>query len=138
MKYSKAHYNLARRLGKNGWNNLDVFDIPEKYLGPNYASVLNFWWYLDSLTAEQLLELEDKYMLEWARNNRRYHTLFSYAEANLGNLYPTSAVNASRANVREIIGKFPNLPAPITLELMTMHTILDSGESLMFVPLVSF
>jgi hypothetical protein len=132
MNYSKAHQHLAQRV-----DTPDVYNNPEKYLGPNYASVLNFWWYLESLTAEQLLELEKKYMLEYAQHNNRYNALVDYVEGILGYSRRNNATHASRSHVRDIIGRFPDIPAPVTLELIAMHTILDRGESLMFVPLIS-
>jgi hypothetical protein len=133
MNYSKVHQNLAQRAGTP-----DVYDNPEKYLGPNYASVLNFWWYLESLTSEQLLELEVKYSSERMRNNNIYHRLAVYVQRILSLRNFLAVEDASRSHVRKIIGKFPNIPAPVTLELIALQTILDKGEELIFVPMLSF
>jgi hypothetical protein len=133
MNYSKAHQHLAQRAGTP-----DAYNNPKKHLGPNYEAVLNFWWYLESLTAEQLLELEHKYMLEYVQHNNRYSTLADYAEGILGYSRRSIATNVSRSHVRNIIGGFPKIPAPVTLELIAMHTILDKGEELIFVPLLPF
>ena len=133
MNYSKTHQNLAQRAETH-----DVYYNPEKYLGLNYASVLNFWWYLESLTAEQLIELENKYMINYGKYNDRYGALAEYVDKILGHSRRIAATQESRSHVMEIIGQFPNIPAPVTLELMEMHTILDWGEELIFVPLLSF
>jgi hypothetical protein len=133
MNYSNSHQHLASTP-----DTYNAYDYPEKYLGPNYASVLNFWWHLETLTKEQLLELEGKYKLKNTQYNNRYNALLDYAELFLGWRKRSYAVHASRSHVRGIIGQFPNIPAPVTLELMAMHTILDRGEDLIFVPLISF
>ena len=132
MNYSKALQYFAQDI------NSDVFYDPEKYFGPNYASVLNFWWYLESLTREQLLELQENYDLNSGQYNMRYQVLVEYAESIVGFDNRYRAVTASRSHVRDIIGQFPNIPAPVTLELMAMHTILDKGEELIFVPMLPF
>jgi hypothetical protein len=133
MNYSKAHQNLAQRAYTP-----DVYNNPEKYLGPNYASVLNFWWYLESLTVKQLLELENKYMLKYSQYNYRYGALADYAEGILGYSRRSNVTYASRSHVRDIIDQSPNIPSPVTLELIAMHTILDRGEELIFIPMLSF
>jgi hypothetical protein len=46
MNYSKAHSRLAKDFP-------DVLTEPEKYLGPNYKTVLNFWSFMDTLNEDQ-------------------------------------------------------------------------------------
>ena len=133
MNYSKAHQRFSEYLKVP-----ESLERPEDYLGPNYASVLNFWWYLETLTREQLLELEGKYKLKNKQYNDRYNALVEYVELFLGWRSGHHVTQASRSHVRGIIGQFPNIPAPVTLELMAMHTILDRGEDLIFIPLISF
>ncbi len=57
MFYSKPHQAFSDRL-----NNLDVLTNPEKYLGPNYQDVLNFWIYLDTLSNEEKGEMNDRFL----------------------------------------------------------------------------
>ena len=52
MNYSKAHRLFQECYAE------DVFFNPEKYLGQNYAIILDFWWYLETMKREQL---EDAY-----------------------------------------------------------------------------
>ena len=40
----------------------DVLTDPEKYLGKNYKTVLNFWWTMDSLTEPQWNEVARRYL----------------------------------------------------------------------------
>jgi hypothetical protein len=58
MTYSKTHQKFSERLEQP-----DVLTDPEKYLGPNYQDVLNFWIYLDTLSAEEKNEISVRY---WA------------------------------------------------------------------------
>jgi hypothetical protein len=46
MNYSTAHLLLAKDFP-------DVLTEPEKYLGPNYKTVLNFWSFMDTLNEDQ-------------------------------------------------------------------------------------
>jgi hypothetical protein len=133
MNYSKAHQDLAERNGTH-----EVYDNPENYLGPNYEAVLNFWWYLETLTKEQLLELEGKYSLKQMQYSNRYCEIVDHVEELLDWGRRATAASASRSLVRNIIGKFPSIPAPVTLELIALQTILDKGEELIFIPMLSF
>lgn len=53
MKISTAHHNLRELLHAE-----DVLIQPEKYLGPNFLAVLNFWIFVEKLTIEQLTPLQ--------------------------------------------------------------------------------
>ena len=48
MKISKTHEEFAEHL-----NNPRVIYKPEKFLGPNWKDVLNFWLFLDTLSENQ-------------------------------------------------------------------------------------
>jgi hypothetical protein len=55
---SAAHSILLRKIndGQPGAQS-DVLTDPEKYIGPNYETVINFWWTMDSLTKDQWKEV---------------------------------------------------------------------------------
>jgi hypothetical protein len=54
VNYSSIHTSFAYNLNiQHNINKQDVLDNPEKYLGPNYREVLNYWFYVDSLSYEQ-------------------------------------------------------------------------------------
>jgi hypothetical protein len=54
MNYSIGHEAFAENLNRHiGINTQDVLDNPEKYLGPNYKEVLNWWFYWGSLSEQQ-------------------------------------------------------------------------------------
>lgn len=54
---SKTHQEFSRCL-----EDPRVLTNPEKFLGPNYKEVLNFWLILEELSEEQLKELITRYM----------------------------------------------------------------------------
>lgn len=56
MQISKTHLNFSKRV-----ENLDSVTTPQVYLGPNYETVLNFWWFLDSLTVYQKDEAHKRF-----------------------------------------------------------------------------
>jgi hypothetical protein len=59
---SVAHSVLLRKIndGQDGAPS-DVLTNPEKYLGKNHKAVLDFWWYMDSLTEPQWEEVVRRY-----------------------------------------------------------------------------
>jgi hypothetical protein len=56
MTYSKIHKRFSERLEQP-----DVLTNPEKYLGPNWEDVLNFWIYLDTLSDQEREEMWRRY-----------------------------------------------------------------------------
>jgi hypothetical protein len=55
MTYSNTHKDFAWSL--NRYYNIseqDVLDYPENYLGPNYRELLNFWFYRNLWSIEQI------------------------------------------------------------------------------------
>ena len=56
MNYSKAHQNFSNRLQKP-----EALTKPQDFLGPNYQTVLNFWWFMDSLTEGNWNEVARRY-----------------------------------------------------------------------------
>jgi hypothetical protein len=57
MTYSKIH-----KLFSNYLKQPDALKNPEKYLGPNYKDVLNFWIYLDTLSKQEREEITDRFL----------------------------------------------------------------------------
>jgi hypothetical protein len=52
ISYSKIHQRFSERLKQP-----DALTNPEKYLGPNYKDVLNFWIYVDGLSDQDKKEM---------------------------------------------------------------------------------
>jgi hypothetical protein len=59
---SVAHSIFLRRINDSEEGSpQEVLSNPEKYLGPNWVKVLDFWLYLDTLSEEQLKDVEERY-----------------------------------------------------------------------------
>jgi len=56
MKISKTHKRFADRL-----KDQTALEYPERFLGPNWKDVLNFWIYLDTLSDDDLRLIEEQY-----------------------------------------------------------------------------
>ena len=133
MNYSKAH-----RLFQTEWSTEYVFLNPEKYLGQNYAIILDFWWYLETMTREQLEDADARYVFITRNSENRYRIIRDYAEDKLGYASTTRAIEATRDISRGILGKFCPVAAPVMAELIAMQTIFDNGEELIYLPMLSF
>ena len=122
MNYSKAHQNFSDYI-----QNPEALTNPQDFLGPNYETVLNFWTFMDSLTEDQRNEV-----------NRRYSALDRAARDAAGSAAYDAAYDA--AEYPGVAGEaawaaawYANRDA--TWELMGMHTLLNDGNDLLFVPL---
>ena len=112
MNYSKTHKNFSTQL-----QNPEALTSPQDFLGPNYETVLNFWWTMDSLTETQ-----------WNEVARRYHAL-DYAARSAARGAAGYAASYAAKNAAWSAAGYA------TWELMGMHTLLNDGKTLLFVPL---
>jgi hypothetical protein len=134
MNYSKAHHCFRTRCGTE-----DVFFNTEKYLGQNYAIILDFWWYLETLTPEQLQDADAMYHSYSTRNSEnRYRIIRSHAYGEIGEARASRAIDVTRHISREILLDFCYVAAPVTAELISLQTIFDSGEELIYLPMLPF
>jgi hypothetical protein len=90
---------------------------------------LNFWWYMDSLTETQ-----------WKEVARRYYALdpaaWSAALDAARDAAGYAAGSAARSAARSAAGDAAWSAAwSATYELIGMHTLLNDGKTLLFVPL---
>jgi hypothetical protein len=122
MKYSKAHQNFSIRLQKP-----EALTTPEDFLGPNYETVLNFWTFMESLTKAN-----------WEKFTRRYTAIdfaIRDAAAMASIAAAVEATNAARAASRAAWDAAEWGAGFATYELIGMHTLLDAGKDLLFIPL---
>ncbi len=143
MNYSKTHQNFSAEL-----QNPEALTNPQDFLGPNYETVLNFWWTMDSLTETQ-----------WNEVARRYDALDYAAGSAAGSAARNAALDAARSAAGYAAGYTARNAAwyaavsaagyaagsaaraaagYATYELMGMHTLLNDGRDLLFVPLFNF
>jgi hypothetical protein len=134
MNYSKAHHYFRTKCHTE-----DVFSSPEKYLGQNYAIILDFWWYLETMTREQLQYADAKYHSYNTRNSEnRYRIIRSRAYGEIGEARVNMAIETTRLISREILEDFCYVATPVTAELIALQTIFDNGEELIYLPMLSF
>jgi hypothetical protein len=132
MNYSKAHQNFSAHL-----QNPEALINPQDFLGPNYQTVINFWWFMDSLSEDQWKEVARRYdaldTAAWnaARAAAKYaarDTAYNAAR----NAAWDAAWDAARVAARDAAGYAAGYA---TSELIGMHTLLNDGKELLFVPL---
>jgi hypothetical protein len=124
MNYSKAHQKFSTEL-----QNPEALTSPQDFLGPNYETVLNFWWTIDGLTETQWNEVARRYRaLDYAAGDAAGSAAGSASRAAAGYAAWSAAWYASRAAA-------VSASRAATYELMGMHTLLNDGKTLLFVPL---
>ena len=125
MSYSKAHQRFSTIVRRAA-----ALSAPQDFLGPNYKTLLDFWWFIESLTVDKLEAVSDRYFeIELLTRESAYHRAAD--AANIITRYSGDAASCTHN-----YGKFRSaISFDVTYELITMHIILDKGESLMFIPL---
>jgi hypothetical protein len=131
VNYSKAHQNFSAHL-----QNPEALINPQDFLGPNYQTVLNFWWFIDSLSDDQLEEVARRY--DALDSTARYaaEDAAGYAALDAAGY---AAWNAAWYATRDAAGYATRDAAGYAIsELIGMHTLLNDGKELLFVPLFNF
>lgn len=91
----------------------NVLTNPEKYFGPNYKTLLNFWIYWETLTSGEKINVLDRQL--------NITKQFYFQE------------------LLECAGKFITVNSHLyfnELEIICANEILESGKSLVFLPLL--
>jgi hypothetical protein len=125
MSYSQFHRNFA-----NSNQLSDSLENPEKYFGPNYATLLNFWWFLTTLTDAQEEELFDKRDRVFSSSSSR--RLFEASGIASDHFY-----TGSLSRIVFFDGGNSMEKALASHEIIGMHILLDWNESLKILPLFS-
>jgi hypothetical protein len=91
MKISKTHQRLANRL-----NDQTALKYPERFLGPNWKNVLNFWIYLDTLSVEDFgIFVDCYYALDIDARISARDNAFKAAKDTIGRYYADAACGAA-------------------------------------------
>ncbi len=136
MNYSKAHQNFFNEL-----QNPEALTSPQDFLGPNYETVLNFWWFMDGLTADQWNEVARRYRaLDDAARDAAWYAARDAAGSAAGYAARNAAWDAAwdaaaYAAWDAAAYAARNAAGYATYELIGMHTLLNAGKTLLFVPL---
>ena len=136
MNYSKAHQKFSNRL-----QNQEALTNLQDFLGPNYETVLNFWWFLDSLTKDNWKEVASRhYALDYAARHAAgdaagYAAGYAASNAIVNAAGYAAGVAAGYAAGDAAWDAAWDAAAYATYELIGMHTLLNDGKDLLFVPL---
>jgi hypothetical protein len=131
MSYSKAHQRFSTIIRHSAG-----LTSPQDFLGPNYETVLNFWWTMDSLTETQWNEVARRYdALDYAAGSAAGDAARSAARDAACYAARSAAWSAAWSAARYAAGY---AAGSATYELMGMHTLLNDGKTLLFVPLFDF
>jgi hypothetical protein len=133
MNYSIPHQNFSYRM-----NAPEALERPEYFLGSNYATILNFWWYLEGLTETQVEIIDRRY-------RERERVLVKLSPTTRANYASAAAVShhyiKDAAWNASFGGNFgysrTHVAGWATYELMGMHLLLQQGDQLVFVPMFS-
>jgi hypothetical protein len=125
MKVSKTHEAFSKRLRV-----LKVLTTPQDYLGPNWQDVINFWLYVDSLSAEEKNKIawlywNLDYKLKKSAEDIAYDISTEVVGDVISNVAWSSTMDVSNWSVF----------AFATLELIGSHKLLEQGKSPTFLPL---
>jgi hypothetical protein len=131
MKISKTHEKFSTFLRHNhGITKQDVLDYPEKYLGPNWEAVINFWLYFDTLTEEQLEVVEERY---WDLSVEEQHIASQKAWNVAIDTTENGALAGNAAYFSVPIARY--VAKWSTVELIGLDKLLAQGHQPLFFPL---
>jgi hypothetical protein len=126
MTYSKIHQAFSEHL-----KTPDVLKNPEKYLGPNYQDVLNFWIYVDTLSDEEKKKMYDRFL---ALDEDVWDSAWCAAMDAANEVVCLEFRHNAWWAAYDVTGKrvvFGNA----TLELIGSHKLLEKNKNLTFLPL---
>jgi hypothetical protein len=122
MTISKTHQKFARLT-----NNQRALSHPEEFLGPNWKDVLNFWFFIDTLSEEQIRYAERRFWnLDVADRISARNLAFDAATDTI--MCHSDADEAFMATPGHAVGN-------ATRELIGAHKILEQGKELKIIQL---
>jgi hypothetical protein len=105
-------------------------------MGPNYKEILNFWWFLESLSDSQWETVGERYKFNIRRS--QYQRLITNNSSEVQKAASNMQIWQSARLVCEMEGRHYNQVYAAewaTEELISMHLTLEQGHSLIFIPL---
>jgi hypothetical protein len=134
MKISKIHQNFANRFRVICITLVqDCLDYPERFLGQNWEEVINFWFYLETLSKDQLRVVRERYWdLSYEDQDRACKAAvdsassYSYNVSMLKYAYSSVSHNVPYAHFGAYYA---------TLELIGLQKLLDRGHQPIFFPM---
>jgi bifunctional NMN adenylyltransferase/nudix hydrolase len=125
MTYSKIHQAFSEHL-----KTPDVLKNPEKYLGPNFEKVLDFWIYLDTLSNKEKKEMAQSY---WALDEEVRNSAFVAAWDAAAEVIGVGFREAAWWAADVVTGK--GVFGVATVELIAHHKLLEQNKTPTILPL---
>jgi hypothetical protein len=131
IKFSKIHQDFANRLlSRYNITKQDVLNHPEKYLGPNWEAVINFWLYLDTLNKKQLKVVEERYRaLSEEQNDIDYNRAEVATKATIRYAFDASYSASDSVSCAKPAAYYA------TEELIGLDKLLEQGYQPVFFPM---
>jgi hypothetical protein len=130
MKISKTHQRFSYRLKEPR-----ALTNPEDFLGPNWEDVINFWFYIDTLSEEEKRNINKSYgSLDHIVRSPSYVAAHDAAKEVVGKRVKIVSYNCASKQFDEILLYWPVI-GYATWELIGSHKLLEQGKPLTFLPL---
>lgn len=100
-------------------NHSDFLEDPESYFGPNWATVLNYWSFIDTLSPSQKEEVYHRYQIIDSKS-----PVFEY--------YKLATGKEKFTNLSQYTGHRLCLGMPV-YEIIGMHLLLENSHPLVYV-----
>ena len=130
MKFSKTHQDFSNYI-----KNPEALTHPEKFLGPNWEKVINFWLYIDDLSWHEKKVMGDSYWdIDFGlRDSAWSASLHAAIWPSAGEVVGWDVLNASYATTFGVTIR--TVFARAIVELIASHKLLEQGKTLVALPL---
>jgi hypothetical protein len=132
LNISRTHAVLLRVINdKQEGAPAIVLTAPEKILGPRWSEVLNFWWFMDSLTEDQWADKSFFKVSNWGRIQIDVENAASEA-------VPEAFIASESAWLSTGTAPWSRACALTTNEIQGADILVKNGKSFSYMPLFGF
>jgi hypothetical protein len=125
MKISQIHGKFSLEL-----NNPKALTNPEDFLGPNWEDVINFWFYIETLSRDERGRIANSY---WALDSAEWFSAWRSASVLADGVVGEKVRDAACCAAYFADGW--QIFRDATLELIAHHKLLEQDKALVFLPL---
>ncbi len=131
MKISKTHQLFSYLL-----EDPKALTNPEDYLGPNWKTVLNFWLYIDTLSDDEQVKMENRYWdLDEDVQESAWRVSFRvFKEVMAGGVIVYNDLNVIWRAAFHVTNK-RSVFCHATRELIAHHKLLEQDKTLVALPI---
>jgi hypothetical protein len=126
MKISKIHQTFSDLL-----EDPKVLTNPEDFLGPNWEDVINFWFYIDTLTKD---EREKMGVCYWHLDHATLDSAYNASRCAATEVVERVVANKAWGAIYDVSDWY--IFGYVTYELIAQHKLLEQDKPLTFLPLL--